>query len=383
MEPGPLLCVAAGLADHVKAAALMRALAARPELPSTKLARVHNNDALDLARALFAGLDVARDLINLGIADDREVDRRGELLEVFEFVVDHVLPRAVIVFDGSEVALACGTVAQRKHVPVIHIGAGLRTTGDGSDPRKAIDELADLLYTTDAQASETLAAEGMPPEKVHCVGNLLMDAMQVAVRASPAPTSPRSVPSVIESLATDRSGYGLVMLSEPANVGDRQTLLELLTMLRDASRDLPLAWPMQRPTQAQLKKYRLSHFIDGERIASFPPLPYPDYVALLRGATCVLTDSWDVQEEATALGIPCLTIGQYPERAITVSIGSNQMVGKSRASITRAVWECIFNGGKRGRVPELWDGKTGTRIANFLSAWLPSALEEERQRPQF
>ena len=97
---------------------------------------------------------------------------------------------------------------------------------------------------------------------------------------------------------------------------------------------------------------------------------YVDYVALLRGATCVLTDSWNVQEEATALGVPCLTIGAYPERAITVSIGSNAVVGGSRTLATRALWECLFNGGKRGRVPDMWDGKTGARIAGYLSAWL-------------
>ena len=379
MEPGPLLCVAAGHTDHVKAAALMRALAARAELPAAKLVRVHNNDALALSRALFSGLDVAKGLISLGIAEGLQETQTAELTKVFEFVVDHVLPKAVIVFDGSPVALACATVAHGKGVPVVHIGAGLRVSEAvtaGPSTRKPTDDLADLLYTTDAQASETLAQEGMLPERVHCVGNLLMDAVQIALRPLVSSTLARVGTGPAEPFLIDRNGYALVVFNKPVNIGDRQSLMDLLSILRDVSRDIPLVWPVQARVEAQLKKFRLEGFLSGERISRLPPQPYPDYIGLLRKATCVLTDSWNAQEEATALGVPCLTVGAFPERAITVSIGSNVAVGKNRTSATRVVWECIFNGGKRGRVPELWDGKTGPRIAGYLWAWLPATPPE-------
>ncbi|WP_280154000.1 UDP-N-acetylglucosamine 2-epimerase [Piscinibacter sp. XHJ-5] len=377
MEPGPLLCVVAGRADHVKAAALMRALAGRPDLPAAKLVRVHNDDALELSSALFSGLDVGKGLISLGIAPGPSDTRSPELMNVFEFVVDHVLPRAVIVFDGSEAALACATVAQAKDVPIVHIGAGLRADeGAQSATRQATDRLADLLYTTDAQASETLAREGIEPERVHCVGNLLMDGMQIAMRSLMSATLSRVGMHPAEPIIADRSGYALVVLTQPVNIGERQSLIDLLAMLRDVSRDVPLVWPMTPRIEGQLRKFRLD--ISDERITCLPPQSYPDYVALLRGATCLLTDSWNAQEESTALGVPCLTLGAFPERAITVSIGSNVAVGRNRTLVTRAVWDCMFNGGKRGRVPELWDGKTGARIAGYLGAWLSVAPTDRR-----
>lgn len=379
MESGPLLCVATGGSDHVKASALMRAFAARSDLPAAKLVRVHNNDALNLNRALFAGLDSARGLINLGIPEAATSPGAAELPKVFEFVVDHVLPNAVVVFDGSDAALACATVAKAKSVPVVHIGAGLRVR-DGAgddDPRARTDRLADLLYTTDAQASETLAGEGVAPEHVHYVGNLLMDGMQVALRslAGAAMSRGRSTP---EPLPVDRNGYAVVVIGKRINIGDRHALSELLGVLAGVSRDIPLVWPITPALDSQLKKFRLEGFFADERIARLPLQPYPQYLDLLRGATCVLTDSWNTQEETTALGVPCLTIGNYPERPSTVTIGSNTVVGTNGTLATRVVWECIFNGGKRGRVPELWDGRTASRIAGYLAAWLPAALPERR-----
>ncbi|HEX6704222.1 MAG TPA: UDP-N-acetylglucosamine 2-epimerase [Albitalea sp.] len=380
MEPGPLLCVVAGHGDHIKAAALMRAFAARADLPAAKLVRVHNNDALELSRALFAGLDVNKGLISLGIAESAPDQQAIELMKVFEFVVDHVLPKAVIVFDGTESALACARVAHDKQIPIVHIGAGLRA-GDGAaavpSTRRPTDELADLLYTTDALASETLTHEGIEPERVHCVGNLLMDAMQIAMRSVGSATLSRPGANPAEPFLSDRNGYALVVLKQTVNIGDRHSLVELLSILRDISRDIPLLWPMHARIEGQLKKFRLD--VSGERIVRLPAQSYPDYVSLMRGATCVLTDSWNTQEEATALGVPCLTLGAFPERAITVSIGSNVPVGKNRTLATRAVWECIFNGGKRGRVPELWDGKTATRIAGYLGAWLPVTPSEHHE----
>jgi general secretion pathway protein A len=103
-----------------------------------------------------------------------------------------------------------------------------------------------------------------------------------------------------------------------------------------------------------------------------PAQSYPEYLELLRHSTCVLTDSWSTQEEATALGVPCLTFGPHPERPVTATTGSNTYIGNNRALARRVVWECIFNGGKRGRVPEMWDGKTAARIAGYLAAWLPA-----------
>jgi len=383
MEHGPLLCVAAGQGDHVKAAALMHALAARDGLPPAKLVRVHNNEALDGSRSLFCGLDIDKGLINLGIAELPSSDAYGELKRVFEFVVDHLLPRAVIVFDGSSPASICAGVARAKEIPVVHIGAGIRvdkSAGSRAASHRTADHLADLLYTSDAHASEVLADEGIAAERIHCAGNLLADALRIATRA------PRNLlrhqPSAVGALSflTDRKGYALMVLGHPAHVGDAKDLIDLLAIVRDVSRDLPVVWPMPGRLKLELKGFAIDTSTAGDRVHCLAAQAYPDYLALLGNATCVLTDSWTVQEEATLLGIPCLGIGACPEEGITSSVGSNTPVGKNRTHITRAVWECIFNGGKRGRVPDMWDGKTAARIASYLSAWLPSNADPASRR---
>jgi hypothetical protein len=217
----------------------------------------------------------------------------------------------------------------------------------GQVARQSIDELADLLYTTDAQASETLASEGIAAERVHCVGNLLVDALQIASQIQPGAAADRERLSVAAPYLVNRSGYGLVVINQPLNIDSRQSLQDCLAVLHDVSRDLQLVWPMHRVTEARLKRFQLYESLVEDRITCLPPQPYADYVALLRAATCVLTDSWSVQEEATALGIPCITLGRHPERAITVTVGSNIPVGSNHAFAARVVWECIFNGGKR------------------------------------
>jgi general secretion pathway protein A len=375
-ETGPLLCVAAGYSDHIKAAALLRALGGR-EVTRAKLVSVYNDDAFEISRGLFHGSGVDTSMIHLGITRDGE-SALSELMKVFRFVVDHVLPRAVVVFNGSESALVCSSVASGKDIPVIHVGAGLRVhraVEAGQVARQSIDELADLLYTTDAQASETLASEGIAAERVHCVGNLLVDALQIASQIQPGAAADRERLSVAAPYLVNRSGYGLVVINQPLNIDSRQSLQDCLAVLHDVSRDLQLVWPMHRVTEARLKRFQLYESLVEDRITCLPPQPYADYVALLRAATCVLTDSWSVQEEATALGIPCITLGRHPERAITVTVGSNIPVGSNHAFAARVVWECIFNGGKRGRVPELWDGKTAGRIASYLRAWLSCNTE--------
>jgi UDP-N-acetylglucosamine 2-epimerase len=377
-ESRPLVLVVGGQADHIKAAALMRAMAARRDLPVALLVRAYANNAFERNREMYAGLDVAGRVINLGIAGGTYAGRAAELMQRFEFVVDHCQPGAVVVFDGSDAALSCGLVASRKSVPVVQVGAGLRARVQGAADitRRLTDQLCDVLYTPEAAANERLLHEGVPPERLCFAGNLLVDALQMALRSSLGVASPRERLGIAPEFLSDRNGYGVVVLDAAANVGERQTFTELVTILRDVSRDVPLVWPMHTRTREQLAKFRLDALLRGERIACVPTQSYVSFTQVLANATCVLTDSWHVQEETTALSIPCLTLGLEPERSITCEIGSNVAVGRNKALATRTVWECIFNGGKRGRLPEHWDGQAGARIAEHLALWLKLALEQ-------
>ena len=373
-QQGPLLCVVGGHSDHIKMAPLLNAMAGRADLPAAKIVRVYRNNALELNLDLFNGLAAGSSIVNLDVTGGTYAEQAAELMKKFEFVIDHSQPRAVIVIDGSDAALACGLVARRKDLPVVHIGAGLRAR-EGSAAtdmtRKLTDDLADVLYTCEVEAAAALAAEGVAAARIHCVGTLLVDSLQAALRkliASPPSGIPAGMP---KSFVADRNGYALVVLNKRVNVGESQNLSELVSILKDVSRDVPLIWPLHVRVEEQLKKLRLDTLIARERIACIPVQAYAPYVELLRNATCVLTDSWNLQEEASALGIPCLMVGLYPQRMETQAIGSTVAVGNSKALATRAVWDCLFNGGKRGQIPTLWDGRAAERIAAHLAEWLP------------
>jgi UDP-N-acetylglucosamine 2-epimerase len=371
----PLLLVLGGQGDHVKAAALLHAFARRPDLPVALLVRCYANSAFERHRDMFEGLDVAGRLVSLGIAIGTYAGRAAELMKRFEFIVDQCQPAAVMVFDGSDAALSCGLVASRKSIPVLHVGAGLRsgTNGDAADiTRRLVDQLSDVLYTTEARANQQLAQEGVAAERIRFVGNTVADAVQIALRSAMATPTARERLGLPPNLLNDRNGYGVVVLDGASNVGDRDVLAELISILRAVAHDVPLVWPMHTRTRELLAKFRLDAVVASERIAVLPSQSYPSLVQLMSNATCVLTDSWIVQEETTILAVPCLTIGVGHERAITTEVGSNIMIGRNKAVATRVMWDCIFNGGKRGRTPELWDGRASERIAGHAAAFLAS-----------
>lgn len=365
---GRVLCLAAGCGDHVKAAALMEALCSRSGADAAILVRVYDNEGLEMSRPLFKSVDIDRCIVNLHMAcrPDKNIDA---IANAFDAVVDVAEPSEVIVFDGSAEALACSTVAKARGIFVVHVGAGLRTTaGPTADLiRVQTDRLADLLYTTQAEASRTLVDEGLPPERIHFVGSLLVDALHAS---TPLPAPSRGADEVGDpgDATEPRPDYAFVVLSESVNVEDRLVFQDLAAILRDVSRDIVLVWAMQRRVQTAWQRFRLERLVSPERVVVIPSQPHPDYAAWLRDATCVLTDSWNVQEEATALGVPCLTLGRHPACGTTADFGSNATVGLGHALATHAVWNCLFNGPKNGRPPALWDGKTGSRIAGYLAA---------------
>jgi UDP-N-acetylglucosamine 2-epimerase len=358
----PLLCVALDDGDHARAAALLRAFQSRPDPPNARLVRIRDDDSFARTAPLFEGLCPDRTVIVLG---------RQPQASAFEQVLLRARPCGVVVFDGSSAALACGRSADRFGIPLIHCDAGAREGGplkEARGTRAAIDALAELLYTADAEASRTLVAEGVPAERVHCVGNLLIDALQFAVREPVNATFGRRWSPKVEPVLPARGAYALVVIEHRRNIGQRQPLVEVLAILRELARHISLVWPIQPRLMSQIERYRAEDLLDVRGVCRVPPQTFVDQVALLRNATCVVTDSWDLQDLATALSVPCVTIGVVPARPITVSVGSNRVAACDRALAARLLWDCLFKGGKRGRLPDLWDGKTGTRIAGHLAA---------------
>ena len=370
---GPVLCVVGARPNFMKMAPILRALAAHePSLPSLLVHTGQHYDA-DMNDKLFVDLNLPAPDINLEVGSGTHAVQTAEVMRRFEPVLDRHTPSCVLVVGDVNSTLACTLVASKKGVPVAHVEAGLRSY-DRSMPeeinRVLTDQIADLLYTTERLAHDNLAREGIDASRVHFVGNVMIDSLLAnrAVAVPPQETLKRG--NVDLSTFDIGRGYGVVTLHRPSNVDDAAALGSLLEVLRDLSERLPLVFALHPRTRGNIDRFGLGRIVAGRGIAVLPPQGYLEMLGLMSTATLVLTDSGGMQEETTALGIPCLTLRENTERPITIDQGTNTLVGRDRGAIERAFDEIMAGKGKRGRVPELWDGRAAERIASHLAEWL-------------
>src|SRR5688572_4517658 len=357
--PGPLLCVVGARPNYMKMAPLLRAFAANNALPPAVL--VHTGQHYDpmLNDRLFEDLALPRPEVNLEVGSGTHAVQTAEVMRRFEPVMDQYAPSCVVVVGDVNSTLACTLVAVKKTVPVAHVEAGLRSF-DRAMPeeinRVLTDQVADLLYTTERSAHTNLAREGITAERMHFVGNVMIDSL-LSHRA-------RAVPAA-KTLPPHMAGrpYGVVTLHRPSNVDEPRALGESLEILRAVSERLPLLCALHPRALARVEMFGLTEKLRSDRLAVLPPQGYLEMLGLMAEATLVLTDSGGMQEETTALAVPCLTMRENTERPITVDQGTNTLVGRDRSLILRLVDEILASGGKRGRVPELWDGRAAERIA--------------------
>jgi UDP-N-acetylglucosamine 2-epimerase (non-hydrolysing) len=357
----------------MKMAPLVRAFAAEPGLPGSVLVHTGQHYDINMNHRLFDDLELPEPDFNLEVGSGSHAVQTAEVMRRIEPVLDTLAPSCVVVVGDVNSTLAVSLVAVKKAIPVVHVEAGLRSF-DRSMPeeinRLLTDQIADLLFTTERSAAEHLAREGVAAERIVFVGNVMIDSLMhhVSRALPPRVTLARagSDPSLVESSA----GYAAVTLHRPSNVDDARSLAESLAILRDVARELPVVWPVHPRTQANIDKFGLASIACDARIVLLPPQGYLEMLGLLANAKVVLTDSGGIQEETTALAVPCLTIRDNTERPITVTQGTNTLVGRDRTKILAALEEIQANGGKRGRRPELWDGRAASRIATHLAQWL-------------
>ena len=375
---GPILCVVGARPNFMKMAPILRALANHaPPLPALLVHTGQHYDQ-DMSGRLFTDLGLPVPDINLDVGSASHAVQTAEVMRRFEPVLDAHRPSCVVVVGDVNSTLACTLVAVKKGVPVAHVEAGLRSF-DRQMPeeinRLVTDQIADRLYTTERSAEGNLRLEGIPAERVVFCGNVMIDSLLANRQHARSAADTMRAHDIDPAVLDHPKGYGVVTLHRPSNVDDAQTLRSLLGVLGEVARDLPLVFAMHPRTRSHIDKLQLGDLLDPRCLVSLPPQGYLEMLGLMAGATVVLTDSGGLQEETTALGVPCLTLRSNTERPITIEQGTNTLVGTDRPAILQAVAEILSGQGKRGRVPELWDGHAADRIAADLWRWLRPVAE--------
>jgi UDP-N-acetylglucosamine 2-epimerase (non-hydrolysing) len=318
-------------------------------------------------------LRLPRPDVNLEVGSGTHAVQTAEVMRRFEPIVDANKPSCVVVVGDVNSTLACSLVAVKKGIPVVHIEAGLRSN-DRAMPeeinRILTDQISDRLYLTERSAQDNLAREGIAAERMAFVGNVMIDSVVFGRANAPKAQITLQAHQVDPQLLNHPAGYGVVTLHRPSNVDDADTLRALLGVLGEVAADLPLIFALHPRTRGNIDRFGLTDLIDPACMVMLPPQGYLDMLGLMAGAAVVLTDSGGLQEETTALGVPCLTLRENTERPITVDQGTNILVGRDRTAILAAMQDILHGRGKRGRVPEFWDGHAAERIAADLHAWL-------------
>ena len=370
---GPIACVVGARPNYMKMAPLLRAFSRRAGLPGVVLVHTGQHYDVSMNERLFADLELPAPDLNLEVGSGTHAVQTAEVLRRFEPVVAELKPSCVIVVGDVNSTMACSLVASKMRTPVVHVEAGLRSF-DRTMPeeinRIVTDQLADVLYTTERDSALNLAREGVDPARVQFVGNVMIDALLQHKPRAVAPATTLRNAGVDPALARDPNGFGVVTLHRPSNVDSPDVLGVALTLLRDVSTRIPLIWPLHPRTRANIDRFGVASMIRGASIAMLEPQGYLEMLGLLANARMALTDSGGIQEETTALSVPCLTLRENTERPITVLQGTNTVIGLDRERATACVAEILETGGKRGCVPELWDGHAADRIAAHLELWL-------------
>ena len=348
-----ILHVVGARPNFMKAAPVFHALHTRPGMLQTI---VHTGQHYDknLSDVFFSQLEIPAPDVNLGVGSGTHARQTADIMSGFEPVVLQRKPDIVLVYGDVNSTVAAALVCAKLLIPVAHVEAGLRSF-DRTMPeevnRIVTDRLANILFTPSEDGDENLLREGVSPKNIHRVGNVMIDSL---VRLLPA-ASRCPAPDLPERFA-------LVTLHRPSNVDDSQALKNILESLLAVHDQLEVVFPVHPRTRARIAQFGLN----ADRLHLLEPVPYIEFLALQKRATVVITDSGGIQEETTYLQVPCLTLRSNTERPITVTMGTNTLVGQDRHKLASELSAILAGRGKRGSIPPLWDGHAGDRIADVL-----------------
>jgi UDP-N-acetylglucosamine 2-epimerase (non-hydrolysing) len=361
----PLAVVVGARPNFMKIAPLMEQLARDPDFSVTL---IHTGQHYDhnMSGSFFGDLDMPEPAYFLGVGSGSHAQQTADVMKAIEAVLLREKPVAIIVAGDVNSTLAAALTAVKLGIKVVHVEAGLRSF-DRAMPeeinRIVTDSISDLLFVTEESGRANLLREGIAVHRIHFTGNLMIDSLK------------RHLPQALKSSIRERLGmngdrFGLVTLHRPANVDDAGQLAEITSAMETIADHVPLYWSMHPRTRDRLQKSGLSF---SNRIHIVEPLGYLDFLCLQANSAVVLTDSGGIQEETTALGIPCLTLRDNTERPITVECGTNRLAGTRKESILKT-WNESLAHRKPGKVPPLWDGRAGHRCHVALREFLLGKL---------
>ncbi len=349
--------------NFMKVAPVMSALQTRKHVVQTLVHTGQHYDA-NMSDVFFEQLGIPAPDVNLAVGSGTHARQTAEIMTRFEPVLLERQPDIVLVYGDVNSTVATALVCAKLGVRVGHVEAGLRSF-DRTMPeeinRLVTDQLADLLFTPSEDGDVNLQKEGIPAEKIFRVGNVMIDSL-VKLLPIAQRQSKNGLPE----------RYALVTLHRPANVDHSTTLKRLLQSLLEVNRDLAVIFPAHPRTRQRISDLGLN----AEQLRVLDPLSYVDFLGLQSRATVVITDSGGIQEETTYLGVPCLTLRENTERPVTVTFGTNVLVGRDPDKLRSELARVLAGQAKKGTIPPLWDGHAGERIAALLADEQPGTIPE-------
>jgi len=331
---------------------------------------VHTGQHYDekMSDLFFHQLGIPEPDINLEIGSGTHAVQTAEIMKAFEGVVLEHRPDAVLVVGDVNSTIACGIVAVKLGVKLIHVEAGLRS-GDRSMPeevnRVLTDAITDVLFCTEQSGVDNLMREGIAKEKIHLVGHVMIDTLLKNLEKA-------RESDIVDQLRAqgciDGDGFAMLTMHRPSNVDDTKVFARILDALEVIQQDLPILFPIHPRTRKNLAVLGLQERMDAlPNIHLMEPIGYLDFLKLNSLAKVVLTDSGGIQEETTVLKVPCITLRENTERPVTAEIGSNQIVGTDPEKILAAYHNAMSGNWREPRIPPLWDGKAAQRIVRVIS----------------
>lgn len=337
---------------------------------------------VEMSEAFFQELAIPKPDINLEVGSETHACQTGQIMMAFEDVCLREEPDLVLVVGDVNSTIACSLVASKLHIPVAHVEAGLRSF-DRKMPeeinRMVTDILSTYLFTTCEEADENLLREGVAPEKIFLVGDVMIDTLYAHLKTIRKMDTWRR-------MGLKEGEYAVLTLHRPSNVDDRHVLGEIITALEEISQHLPIIFPIHPRTRKAVHRFgyeesfifmdskhslatapQSGETLDGHGIRCYEPLGYLEFQNLVVHSRFVMTDSGGIQEETTVLGIPCLTLRDTTERPVTISQGTNLLLGHDAGRIVEEAMKILRGEGKRGQSPPLWDGRASERIVHILA----------------